>query len=73
MRMAFSPEVAPLLQDAIAGGPSFKVDTPYVPGRSLEGIPNANNPAMRDKIYRRFLAIPPGSPNQPQLPSIRGV
>ena len=73
MRMAFSPEVAPLLQDAIAGGPSFNVGTPYVPGRSLEGVPNADSPVMRDKIHRRFLAIPPGSPNQPQLPLIRGV
>lgn len=71
MRMAFSPEIAPLLEDAIAGGPSFDVRLPHVPGRDFTGVRNAVE--MSDKIRRRLLAIPPGSPNQPQLPSIRGV
>jgi hypothetical protein len=46
-------------------GASFDVRVPYVPGRSLEGVPNADTPEMRDKIRKRLLLNPGGKEDLP--------
>jgi hypothetical protein len=46
-------------------GASFDVKVPYVPGRSLEGVPNADTPEMREKIRRRLLLNPGGKEDLP--------
>jgi len=34
----------------LAGSPSFDLSYPKIPGRNVEGIPNANDPVMREKV-----------------------
>jgi len=55
---------------SVAGSPSFDLSYPKIPGRNLEGVPNANDPVMREKLRRRLLKNPEGGQ---QLPIIRGV
>jgi len=79
-----SPAVSPLsfleafIQQSpdIAGSPSFDLSYPHIPGRNLEGVPNANDPVMREKLRRRLLKNPGIDPRSgQQLPEflIRGV
>jgi hypothetical protein len=49
----------------LLSGASFDVKVPYVPGRSLEGVPNADTPEMREKIRRRLLLNPGGKEDLP--------
>ena len=51
--------------ELLAGGRSFDLNVPYTPGRDLEGIPNVDNPAMREKILRRFGPKNPGGQELP--------
>ena len=51
--------------ELLAGGRSFDLNVPYTPGRDLEGIPNVDNPAMREKILRRFGPRNPGGQELP--------
>lgn len=51
--------------DLIAGGKSFDLSYPKIPGRSLEGIPNANDPVMREKLRQRLLRNPQGDEQLP--------
>lgn len=53
-------------------GASFNLNTPYVPGKDFTGVPNADNPAMKEKLRNRLLKNPSGSE---QLPSflVRGA
>lgn len=53
------------LQELVAGSPSFDLGYPKIPGRNLEGIPNANDPLMRDKLRQRLLRNPQGSEDLP--------
>jgi hypothetical protein len=51
--------------ELLGGGRSFDLNVPYTPGRDLEGIPNVDNPAMREKILRRFGPKNPGGQELP--------
>lgn len=44
--------------ELLAGGPSFDLSYPKIPGRDLEGVPNANDPVMREKLRQRLLKNP---------------
>ena len=44
--------------EILAGGPSFDLSYPKIPGRDVEGIPNANDPVMREKLRQRLLKNP---------------
>lgn len=46
--------------ELIAGRPSFDLSYPKIPGRDLEGVPNANEPLMKEKLRQRFLKNPRG-------------
>lgn len=43
------------VEELLAGGKSFDLSYPMIPGRDLEGIPNANDPVMREKLRQRLL------------------
>lgn len=43
------------VEELIAGSPSFDLGYPKIPGRNVEGIPNANDPVMREKLRQRLL------------------
>jgi hypothetical protein len=67
MRMAAAAPIAgrlsQLLLDSdgvLAGNPSFDLSYPKIPGRNVEGVPNANEPEMRKKLMERFLRNPSG-------------
>jgi hypothetical protein len=49
----------------LLGGASFDINVPHVPGRSLEGVPNADTPEMREKIRNRLLRNPGGQEDLP--------
>ena len=49
----------------LAGTPSFDVNVPYIPGKNLEGVPNADT--MRERIKRKYLKNP-GGQILPQIP-----
>lgn len=49
----------------IAGSPSFDLNYPKIPGRDLQGVPNANDPVMREKLRRRLLKNPEGGQELP--------
>lgn len=49
----------------LAGSPSFDTSVPYIPGKSLEGVPNAGN--MKEVLKRKYLKNP-GGQVLPQLP-----
>lgn len=51
--------------ELLAGGPSFDLSYPKVPGRDLEGVPNANDPVMREKLRHRLLKNPDGGQELP--------
>jgi len=55
----------------IAGSPSFDLGYPNIPGRTLEGIPNAKDPIMRQKLRERLLKNPNGTEQLP--PFLKGV
>jgi hypothetical protein len=72
MRMAAAEPIAgqlsQLLLDSdgiLAGNPSFDLSYPKIPGRDVEGIPNANEPEMRRKLMERFLRNPDGGQELP--------
>ena len=46
------------IEELVAGSPSFDLSYPKIPGRNVEGIPNANDPAMREKLRQRLLKNP---------------
>lgn len=52
-------------QGLLAGGPSFNLKVPKIPGRDLEGAPNADNPLMREKLRQRLLRNPNGTEDLP--------
>ena len=52
-------------QTLVAGSPSFDLNYPKIPGRNLEGIPNANDPIMREKLRQRLLKNPAGGEGLP--------
>lgn len=49
----------------ISASPSFNLEYPKIPGRNLEGIPNANDPVMREKLRQRLLKNPMGGEELP--------
>jgi len=51
--------------EILAGSPSFDLSYPKIPGRDLEGIPNANDPVMREKLRQRLLRNPQGDEHLP--------
>lgn len=53
--------------ESVARGPSFDLGYPKVPGRDLEGIPNANDPVMREKLRQRLLKNPGGQEDIPSF------
>lgn len=66
MRMAAAAPIASQLSQLIlAGNPSFDLSYPKIPGRDVEGVPNANDPQMREKLRRRFLLNPDGGQDLP--------
>jgi len=56
----------------IAGSPSFDLSYPKIPGRNLEGVPNANDPVMRERLRGRLLKNPTGREELPGF-LLRGV
>ena len=52
-------------QTLVAGSPSFDLSYPKIPGRDLEGVPNANDPVMREKLRQRLLKNPEGGQELP--------
>jgi len=66
MRMAAAAPIASELSHLLlAGNPSFDLGVPKIPGKNLEGVPNANDPVMREKLRQRFLANPDGREDLP--------
>ena len=65
--MALSPdETAEIIRGSmVAGNPSFDVNVPYIPGKDLEGVPNAEN--MKEILKRKYLKNPGGQ----SLPNLR--
>ena len=53
------------LGQLVAGGLSFDLGYPKIPGRSFEGIPNAKNPEFHEKLRQRFLKNPRGEEDLP--------
>jgi hypothetical protein len=51
--------------EQIARSPSFDMSYPKIPGRDVEGIPNANDPLMREKLRQRMLRNPEGGQELP--------
>ena len=49
------------LELLLAGSPSFDLSYPKIPGKNLEGVPNANDPVMRKKLQNRLLKNPGGA------------
>lgn len=48
------------MAEQLAASPSFNVRLPKIPGRDLEGVPNADEPLMREKLRQRLLRNPSG-------------
>lgn len=57
--------------DPLAGSPSFNLKVPKIPGRDLEGVPNADRPEMREKLRQRLLRNPNGAEDLPGF--LKGV
>jgi hypothetical protein len=51
------------IEELVAGSPSFDLGYPKIPGRHLEGIPNAKE--MREKLRQRLLKNPGGAEDLP--------
>lgn len=65
-RQDYSQAGGPLVNEQfISASPSFDLGYPKIPGRSLEGIPNANDPVMREKLRQRLLKNPMGGEELP--------
>lgn len=45
----------------LAGSPSFDLSYPRISGKNLEGVPNANDPVMKQKLRNRLLKNPAGT------------
>lgn len=58
--MSISPdETAEIIRRSmVAGNPSFDVGVPHIPGKNLEGVPNAKD--MREVLKRKYLKNPGG-------------
>tara|TARA_Y100000004_G_scaffold197236_1_gene270585 strand:+ start:2728 stop:3279 length:552 start_codon:yes stop_codon:yes gene_type:complete len=58
--MAMPPdETAEIIRESmVAGTPSFDVGVPHIPGKNLEGVPNAKD--MREVLKRKYLKNPGG-------------
>jgi hypothetical protein len=52
-------------EESLARGASFDLGYPKIPGKDVEGIPNANDPVMREKLRRRLLRNPDGGQELP--------
>ncbi len=57
--------------ELLARGMSFDLSYPKIPGKNLEGVPNANDPLMREKLRQRLLKNPHGGQELPGF--LRGV
>jgi len=55
---AMLEQLAPVAE--LARGPSFNLKYPKIPGRDLEGVPNADSPELREKLRQRLLRDPDG-------------
>lgn len=53
--------------EQLARNPSFDLSHPKIPGRDLEGIPNANDPLIREKLRQRMLRNPAGDEALPSF------
>lgn len=62
---AIAERVGAAVSDALAADPSFNLSYPKVPGRSFEGVPNADDPVMREKLRQRLLRNPDGAEDLP--------
>ena len=49
----------------IASGFNNNLSYPYIPGRDVQGVPNANDPIMREKLRQRLLKNPGEGPGLP--------
>ena len=49
------------LELLLSGSPSFDLSYPKIPGKNLEGVPNANDPVIRKKLQNRLLKNPGGA------------
>jgi hypothetical protein len=56
---------APSSDGLLARNQSFDLGYPKIPGKDVEGIPNANDPVMREKLRRRLLRNPDGGQELP--------
>lgn len=50
---------------AVAGSLNHDLSYPKIPGRDVQGIPNANDPVMREKLRQRLLNNPSGGEDLP--------
>jgi hypothetical protein len=62
---AFGIDSPAELGQLVSGGLSFDLGYPKIPGRDLEGVPNANDPVMREKLRQRLLKNPSGGEDLP--------
>ena len=53
------------MAELVARSPSFDLGYPKIPGRDIEGIPNANDPVMKEKLRQRLLRNPDGGQELP--------
>ena len=51
--------------EAVAGGFNHDLSYPKIPGRDVQGIPNANDPVMRERLRQRLLNNPGGGEDLP--------
>jgi hypothetical protein len=61
--LLYRPEEDDSTYELLTRNPSFDVRVPKIPGRDLEGVPNA--PGMNEKLRRRLLKNPDGSEDLP--------
>jgi hypothetical protein len=54
-----------MMAELVARSPSFDLGYPKIPGRDLEGIPNANDPVMKERLRQRLLRNPDGGQELP--------
>lgn len=51
--------------EAVAGGFNHDLSYPKIPNRDVQGIPNANDPVMRERLRNRLLKNPNGEETLP--------
>lgn len=61
----YGTDIPPYYRESISASPSFDLGYPKIPGRNVEGIPNANDPIMREKLRQRLLRNPDGGQELP--------